>query len=97
MRLRFTPRATENLVAIADYLHERNPNAARRVRAAIYEGLKTLLLFPHAGRLQTTEGVRKLVTPRYAYLIYYVVDEAAEEVVVLNVKHAAQQRDHEDA
>ena len=39
MKLRFTPRATENLVEIADYLHQRNPAAAQRVRAEIYESL----------------------------------------------------------
>ena len=35
MKLRFTPRATENLTEIADYLLERNPTASRRVRSAI--------------------------------------------------------------
>jgi plasmid stabilization system protein ParE len=28
MKLRFTPRATADLIEIADYLHERNPGAA---------------------------------------------------------------------
>jgi hypothetical protein len=37
------------------------------------------------------------VTRKYAYLTYYSVDEAAGEIVVLNVKHPARQRDHEDA
>ena len=37
MKLRFTARATENLTEIADYLHERSPDGARHVRAAIYE------------------------------------------------------------
>lgn len=97
MRLRFTVRATENLVEIADYLYQHNPQAARYVRASIYEGLKTLLLFPRAGRAQKTEGIRKLVTPKYGYLIYYVIDETAEELIILNVKHPAQKRDHEDA
>jgi toxin ParE1/3/4 len=41
--------------------------------------------------------VRKLVTRKYAYLIYYTVDEAAEEIVILNVKHPAQEREHSDA
>ena len=97
MKLRFTPRALENIVAIADYIQARNPPAARRVRAAIYESLQNLILFPHAGRLQQTEGVRKFVTRRYAYLVYYTVDEIAEEIVILNVKHPAQRREHEDA
>lgn len=97
MKLRFTVRATENLIEIADYLHQRSPNASRRVREAIYGALRNLLLFPHAGRPQTTEGVRKLVSPKYAYLIYYLVDEGGGEIVILNVKHPAQQREHEDA
>ena len=50
MRLRFTPRAAANIAAIADYIHERNPAAARRVRGAIYQSLETLVLFPYAGR-----------------------------------------------
>lgn len=96
MRLRFTTRATENLIEIADYLHDRNPGAALRVRAAILEALQNLLLFPAAGRLQNVERVRKFVTRKYTYLIYYIVDEAADEVVVLNIKHPARERDFED-
>jgi toxin ParE1/3/4 len=41
--------------------------------------------------------VRKLVTRKYAYLIYYTLDASAEDVVILNVKHPAQARDFEDA
>jgi toxin ParE1/3/4 len=97
MKLRFTPRALENIAAIADHIQARNPAAARRVRAAIYQSLQYLILFPHVGRLQQTEGVRKFVTRRYAYLIYYTVDDAADEIIVLSVKHSAQRREHDDA
>ena len=96
MKLRFTPRALENISAIADYIRFRNP-AAGAVRSAIYESLQDLILFPQVGRLQQTQGVRKFVTPRYAYLIYYTVDDAAGEIIILSVKHSAQKRDHEDA
>jgi plasmid stabilization system protein ParE len=97
MKLRFTTRAIENIIAIADYIRERNPTAAERVRGAIYESLQDLILFPHVGRPQQTPGVRKFITRKYAYLVYYAVDDAAEEIVVLNVKHPAQRREHEDA
>ena len=97
MKLRFTTRAAENLIEIADYLHERNPAAAGRVRAAIYEGLQNLILFPAAGRPQKVENVRKLVTTKYAYLIYYTVDGPAEEIVVLNVMHPSRERGYEDS
>jgi toxin ParE1/3/4 len=97
MKLRFTRRAVENIAAIAYHIRERNPAASQRVRAAIYQSLQDLILFPHVGRLQQTEGVRKLVTRKYAYLVYYTIDEAADEVIILNVKHPAQDREHEDA
>jgi toxin ParE1/3/4 len=96
MKLRFTPRATADLMEIADYIHEHNPAAARRVRAAIYDSLQNLILFPHVGRKQKVEGVRKFVTRKFAYLIYYTVDEVAAELVILNVKHPARRREHSD-
>jgi toxin ParE1/3/4 len=97
MKLRFTPIAVREIAEIADYLQVRNPRAAERVRAAIYDCLTNLLLFPLAGHRQKTEGVRKIVTSRYRYIIYYTLDDTAEEIVILNVKHPAREHDHEDA
>lgn len=70
--------------------------AAERVGAAIQESLKTLLLFPEIGRRQATVGVRKLVTRRYPYRVYYRVDDSAKEVVILTVQHPARDRQFED-
>jgi toxin ParE1/3/4 len=56
MKLRFTPRATQDLVDIADYIREHNPNASLRVRAAILDSLQDLVLFPEAGRRQTIKA-----------------------------------------
>jgi toxin ParE1/3/4 len=75
MKLRFAPRAAQDLAAIADYIRAHNPAAAQRVRAAILHSLQNLVLFPRVGRAQTVEGVRKLVTRKYPYLVYYTVDE----------------------
>jgi toxin ParE1/3/4 len=77
MKLRFTPRAARDLAGIADYVREHSPQAALRVRAAILESLQSLVLFPHIGRQQKVDGVRKLVTRRYPYLVYYIVDDEA--------------------
>ena len=97
MRIRFTAQATENLTGIADYVRQRNPQAAMRVRDAILEALRVLASFPQAGRPQTTPGVRKMVTRKYGYLIYYAADEAAGELVILSIKHSAQERQHQDS
>lgn len=97
MKLRFTPRATQDLIDIADYINQHNPAGALRVRAAILESLQNIVLFPRVGRLQKLEGVRKLVTRRYSYLVYYSADEAAGEIIVLSIQHPAREREHEDA
>jgi plasmid stabilization system protein ParE len=65
MKLRFTLRATQDLIDIANYIRERNPAGSLRVRAAILESLQNLVLFPEAGRRQAVEGVRKFVTRKY--------------------------------
>jgi plasmid stabilization system protein ParE len=46
---------------------------------------------------QTIEGVRKLVTRKYPYLVYYTVDPSAEEIIILTIQHPAREREHEDA
>jgi toxin ParE1/3/4 len=97
MKLRFTLRATQDLTDIADYIRERNPNAAQRVRAAILNSLQNLVVFPQAGRRQKLEGVRKLVTRRYSYVVYYALDETADEIVILTIRHSAREREYEDS
>jgi toxin ParE1/3/4 len=97
MRLRLIPRAAQDLVDIADYLRAQNPDASLRVRTAILEALASVISFPQLGRRQTVEGVRKLVVRRYPYLIYYTVDEPAEQVVVVAIRHASRRRRPRDA
>jgi plasmid stabilization system protein ParE len=97
MKLRLTRRAARNLADIAEYLRERNPATAVRVRTAIVKSFQNLTLFPYSGRKQEVEGVRKIVTRRYPYLIYYRADEAAGEVVIIAIRHFARAREHSDA
>ena len=96
MRLRFTPRAARDLIDIADYIHTQNPTAALRVRSSILDSFELLILFPEIGRRQSIEGVRKLVTRRYPYLIYYTLDMATEEIVILTIQHPARDREYSD-
>jgi toxin ParE1/3/4 len=96
VKLRFAPRATRDLAEIAEYLRARNPSAALAVRHAILRALQKLTLFPAIGRPQNVDGVRKLVTPRYRYLVYYTIDEGAEEIVILTIQHPARSRGYRD-
>jgi plasmid stabilization system protein ParE len=92
MKVRLTLRAAQDLIEIADYIRAESPTGALSVRAAVLESLQLLSEAPRAGRIQSVEGVRKLVTRRYGYIIYYVVDDAAEEVAVLTIRHSARAR-----
>ena len=92
----YAERATQDLTAIGDYLRPRSPSGAARVSTAILDSMQTLTQFPNAGRLQDVEGVRKLVTRRYSYLIYYEVNIAANEIIVITIQHAAQKHDYSD-
>ena len=96
MKLRFASRATRDFAEIADYLHARNPAGAVAVRDSILRSLQNLTLFPAIGRPQNVEGVRKLVTPKYRYLIYYTVDDGADEIVILTIQHPARMREYRD-
>ena len=96
MKLRFSPRAMQDLIDIADHIRERNPAASLRVRAAIIDSLQNLILFPDIGRRQTVQGVRTLVTRKYPYLVYYTVDPPADDIIVLSIQHPSRERDHEN-
>ena len=96
MKLRFAPRALKDIESIADYLKDRSPNAAPKVRDALLASLRTLQDFPRSGRTQSVPGVRKFVASRFAYLIYYTVDEAAQEVVILICQHPSREHKFED-
>jgi toxin ParE1/3/4 len=67
------------------------------VRAAILESLQNLVLFPEFGRRQKVEGVRRIVTRKYSYLVYYTLDQAVNEIIILTIQHPAREREYEDA
>jgi toxin ParE1/3/4 len=91
VKLRFSPRAASDLVEIGDYIRAESPQGARRVRDAILESLTLASNFPLMGRRQAIGGVRKLITRRYRYVVYYTLDEAADEFVVLSIRHPKRQ------
>ena len=66
------------------------------MRDATLRSLQNLTLFPAIGRPQNVEGVRKLVTPKYRYLVYYTIDVKAEEIVILTIQHPARSREYRD-
>src|SRR5690348_6381823 len=96
MRVRFSSRASRDLANIADYVRSHRPSAGPRVRAAILAGVEILRRHPEVGRRQSQQNVRKIIVSRYPYIIYYALDQASAEVVVLAIQHMAQDRMFDD-
>ena len=96
MRVRFAERAISDLRHIANYIGRYDPAAALRVRSAILDSIAALSHFPEIGRTQDLTDVRKLVTRRYPYLIYYRVDVTTDTVVILTIQHPARDREGAD-
>ncbi len=91
MTLRFTPQARKHLQAIAQYIREHNPTAARRVRSRIRQTAELLARFPRIGHEGAAPGTRELVVPQLPYIIVHVVDQNGD-VSVVGIYHGAQLR-----
>jgi plasmid stabilization system protein ParE len=91
MRVRWSETALAEIGEIFSYIYEYNRSAASAVVDRI-ENLTILLQqFPHAGHLTDEPDVRVLSVVRYPYLIFYAVDLAADQVVILHVRHGRQE------
>jgi len=90
MRIRWSETALTELDDIFRYIFERSRSSASAVVKRI-EGLSSLLTeFPEMGHLTDEANVRVLSVVRYPFLIFYAIDEAADEIVILHVRHSAQ-------
>lgn len=88
MKLRFTARALADLADIESYLRIRNPSAAERVGVAVRHATEVISAHPYAGQA-LRRGVRRYPVSRYPYLVFYEVDEMAEEVRIVTIRHAS--------
>jgi plasmid stabilization system protein ParE len=92
LNLRFGTRARLQLLQIERYLNERNPDAAARVGASIRDAAELLRFFPDAGRPGQSRGTREWVVRALPYLLVYQINADQNEIMVLGVFHAAQDR-----
>jgi toxin ParE1/3/4 len=89
MEIRWSLPAAEDLERICERIERDNPEAARRVARAVYDGCARLKDFPHLGRASIRMlGRRELV---FAPLPYIAVYQITEEIVEISrIFHGAQ-------
>lgn len=86
MRVRYTPRARDDLDAIYQYLNDRSTVAAAAVLKRIRNRIDRLADFPLMAPMTELAGIRGLTILRYPYKAYYRVLDG--EVVILHVRDA---------
>jgi toxin ParE1/3/4 len=89
MKLQLTEQAANQIAAINAYLVIRSPLGARNIQLAMDTTFTQLTSFPRLGRQQSTDGVRKIGVGHYPYNVYYRVDEQADEIVIISVRHTS--------
>ena len=96
MRLRYTAEAREHIAEIYNCIGDRSPAAATQVVARIRSAAERLTEFPRIGRIGRVPGTHEWVVRGLPYIIVYeigVIDP--DEILILAVFHAAQNREQE--
>ena len=94
MRLRFTAETREHIAEIYGYIGDRSPAAATQVAARIRLAAERLTEFPKMGRTGRVAGTHEWVVRGLPYIIVYEIGTTdPNEVVILGVFHAAQDRE----
>jgi toxin ParE1/3/4 len=91
MNVRWSQTALAQLDDIFLYIHERNRSAALSVTNRVEELASLLGEFPFIGHLTDETDVRILPVVRYPFAIFYTIDDVVGEVVILHVRHTAQE------
>lgn len=89
----WTSTALERVEAIGDHIALDRPAAARKMVDTLFDAVESVAHMPRrapAYHLANSDLVRQLaVAP---YLVYYRIDDAAEQIAVLTVRHQRQRR-----
>jgi toxin ParE1/3/4 len=96
VKIRYRPAALGQLDAIFEFVTARNPTAALRIMimTRIKRSIDLLADFPRSAKASEVPDIREMPIVRYPYIVFYTVDDAAQEVIILRVRHTSQDPDH---
>jgi len=88
------PTALVQLDNIFAYIAVHSQPSAHPVIARIKGSIDQLADFPYSGRASEIADIRELPIVRYPYIVFYAVDEPADEVLILRVRPTSQDPAH---
>ena len=91
MTIRYTNTALAEIDEVFSYIAKDNQAAADRVIGQVEHTIALIGKFPKIGHLKYRQVVRTLPVRRFPqYLVFYAIE--GNDVVILNVRHAARRR-----
>ena len=93
MRVRYIPRAREDIQKIYDWIAKDSPLSARKVENIIHVTGKLLARQPELGVATNSRSVRRLPISKLGYAIFYRIDWEENYVTVLRIVHGKQVQD----
>ena len=93
MNVRFSRDALAELDEIFSYIGAHSAAGAKRTQQRILAVIEYLKRFPRIGTPTDDAVTRMLVANPYPYLIFYEIDEAATEIIILHIRHGARERE----
>lgn len=92
MRVIIRESAYDDLDRIHAWIAKDRPRSADSVIDRLLESTERLGRFPYIGRVGRAPNTYELVVPGLPYIVVYQVDADDDEVIVVGVFHAAQDR-----
>jgi toxin ParE1/3/4 len=89
MKVRHTLTAASELDQSVNYLIAHAPDVAASFVETLEAAIGELLDHPYSAPQTDRAGVRRKYVARFRYAIFYAVDESADELVILSIRHAA--------
>ncbi len=84
----WSPRSLDDLRRIQDYFDAIDEDLSERIIRSIRSTTNRLIDHPRSGSPIGDSGFRKLIVPRYAYVIIYRV--IGDDTLVFRVRHMAE-------
>lgn len=97
MKVRLTLGARADLQEIGDYISRRDPRAASKVMAAVFQSIALVGRYPRHGRKQSVKGVRKVGAGKYPFNIYYRIYEAEQVIAILQIRRASRRQRYKNS
>ena len=89
MRLLFTASAQRDLIRLREFVAEKNPDAATRIRQRLRQSIQRITEQPEMGvNVEDIPGVQDLVAGDY--IVHYTLLE--QEIYILRVWHGKEER-----